>query len=793
MDRHAANVHCSLCRLVVHCLREAYGEAPTDTFWQDGQISGQKVKCFIEQFLPKGHDWKGSMSFGYLLITTEPPLKDLIDGPQLPNRTILHQPRVVLLAEGCLEARHAFGGVKRRKLWPEVDPSLAGLWIKFCQEAHLFKRPHEQLPEVIRLIDIENGCLVDSPSPDCEYYALSYVWGGPQKFSLTTATKVEFQQPGSLLPTNTNIPWTIRDFLTIVAALGGRYAWVDSLCIIQDDPNNIRLIVQAMDIIYENATITIVAASGTSAHDGIPGVRPGTRRSMQGREVIHRQALGVPLPPLDEAIDSSTWNSRGWTYQESILSRRMLVFTDSQMHYKCINGCTACEETCEDAYKDANKDAKPQQIASRSELHSYEPKMLVKTVSTDPHHGIHNSIGWWVHHVREICRRKTTEPKDRLHALDGILQHLRSLFDNHEFVWGMPTSALDVALLRRPFGESSSSIRSPAIDNSGVVIPSWSWAGWTGEIHYRVWNLCETAHSLVSWIDVTNKNEPASERQFKASTCGAPTHAWLNENGWRRQKGEDSVGAYYLKGDSSKIRYAHPHTFGPDEGPIRAVDKNTGELNFFAQTAEFAIPKKHIEERAGVISELDENSNIRHLCLFDKEGHVAGVVLADPDVLKSLNQENFECVAIVNTTLTRVEWDQCYDDEEQRFKHLTEYPRVKRVPGENTKWKPQTVDKEEHWDFYESCWHPTKTITTCPFHDTKGYDESFCVSPFRSIHPMAGPFPFDPRYYSIWRPWPLNEVLLIERRGDIAFRIGVGYVNYGAWTPVTTEKHIRLR
>jgi Heterokaryon incompatibility protein (HET) len=418
VDKLAANSKCPLCRLVVHCLRETYGEAPTDTFWQDGQINGQRVKCSIQRFLPESHDWKGPAAFGCLLVTTEPPLEDLVDRkPKLLNKTRLRHPIAVLLSEGCLESRHRYGGVKRRRLWPDVNAKLAQLWIESCQKAHPFKRPHEFLPDFMRVIDIKKGCLIDSPSAGCEYVTLSYVWGGPQKFSLGTSTKHEFRQSGTLSPTNPNIPWTIRDFLTIVAGIGQRYAWVDSLCVIQDDPIDVQLNVQAMDIIYENAVVTIVAASGTSANDGLPGVRLGTRRLMQGREVIHRLSIGVPLPPLDEAITSSTWNLRGWTYQESILSKRMLVFTDTQMHYRCMNGCTACEETWGDAYEDT----KSKQIATQSGLHSYQPKMLAKTAATDAYHGVNNNLGWWVHHVDEICRRKTTLPKDRLHALDGVL------------------------------------------------------------------------------------------------------------------------------------------------------------------------------------------------------------------------------------------------------------------------------------------------------------------------------------------------------------------------------------
>jgi hypothetical protein len=57
----------------------------------------------------------------------------------------------------------------------------------------------------------------------------------------------------------------------------------------------------------------------------------------------------------------------------------MLVFTDSQMHYKCVNGCTACEETLEDAYQVSKWDKN----IPRGQLHSYAPKMMTKTAASD--------------------------------------------------------------------------------------------------------------------------------------------------------------------------------------------------------------------------------------------------------------------------------------------------------------------------------------------------------------------------------------------------------------------------
>jgi hypothetical protein len=154
------------------------------------------------------------------------------------------------------------------------------------------------------------------------------------------------------------------------------------------------------------------------------------------------------------------------------------------------------------------------------------------------------------------------------------------------------------------------------------------------------------------------KTGSATERKFQVKTCGALSKVWLEENGWQRVNDTgESVGSYYLKDSSVDIRYAHPVTFLPGERSARAIDRTTSELNFFAPTAQFAIPLEHIEARASTVSELEDDSNLRHMYLFDKDGHVGGVVLSDPVTLKSLNQTKFECVAIVNTTLTRVSWD----------------------------------------------------------------------------------------------------------------------------------------
>jgi hypothetical protein len=44
--------------------------------------------------------------------------------------------------------------------------------------------------------------------------------------------------------------------------------------------------------------------------------------------------LAVPRD-VRQSIQESIWWERGWTYQEGVLSRRRLVFTDSQVYFEC--------------------------------------------------------------------------------------------------------------------------------------------------------------------------------------------------------------------------------------------------------------------------------------------------------------------------------------------------------------------------------------------------------------------------------------------------------------------------
>ena len=110
-----------------------------------------------------------------------------------------------------------------------------------------------------------------------------------------------------------------------------------------------------MHQIYGQAILTIVAASGNNANSGLPCVsvqrRPCKESRLElddicvttgsNRTLFHNQRdIGF----AEYYLTSSTYRHRAWTFQESMLSHRLLIFAKDQVHWEC-DRYIWCEET----------------------------------------------------------------------------------------------------------------------------------------------------------------------------------------------------------------------------------------------------------------------------------------------------------------------------------------------------------------------------------------------------------------------------------------------------------------
>ncbi|KAH8592055.1 heterokaryon incompatibility protein-domain-containing protein [Bisporella sp. PMI_857] len=122
--------------------------------------------------------------------------------------------------------------------------------------------------------------------------------------------------------------------MAFVQKLGERYLWVDAFCIIQDNAESKHEDIRYMDQIYSQAYATIVALTGVDANSGLSGIRPGSRRH-QEYERVGKSTIFTTPPILPHVLDTSPWMTRGWTFQEKLLSRQCLYFSDEYVYLQC--------------------------------------------------------------------------------------------------------------------------------------------------------------------------------------------------------------------------------------------------------------------------------------------------------------------------------------------------------------------------------------------------------------------------------------------------------------------------
>lgn len=174
------------------------------------------------------------------------------------------------------------------------------------------------------------------------YIALSYCWGPAGSMRLTTTIETEDERLSGLV--NTTIPRTFADAFTVARALRFDYIWIDALCIIQDDPKDWEREASKMGDIYQNASLTIAASRAESTNDGFLARETlDVSARIPFNSKIHPSIRGyfnvsyLPDHRNSDLLETefSKWNERGWTFQERLLSRRIILFGKRQLTFEC--------------------------------------------------------------------------------------------------------------------------------------------------------------------------------------------------------------------------------------------------------------------------------------------------------------------------------------------------------------------------------------------------------------------------------------------------------------------------
>ncbi|RSL88365.1 hypothetical protein CEP52_015237 [Fusarium oligoseptatum] len=163
------------------------------------------------------------------------------------------------------------------------------------------------------------------------------------------------------------ISQSMQDALHAVLGLGYAYLWIDSLCIIQDDPEDWACESKKMADVYAGAICTIAATASTSGEGGCFRTRDpsalrayqlsgeqgnvgrtrrpdeeGEEESYEGETTsVHSHEGSVISIRFDDGfdferyVDRSPLNGRGWVFQERLLSPRILHFGARMLYWEC--------------------------------------------------------------------------------------------------------------------------------------------------------------------------------------------------------------------------------------------------------------------------------------------------------------------------------------------------------------------------------------------------------------------------------------------------------------------------
>ncbi|KAL8369126.1 hypothetical protein RB599_004534 [Gaeumannomyces hyphopodioides] len=273
---------------------------------------------------------------------------------------------------------------------------------------------------------VEPGDPLERVARPVSYVALSYCWGPDTTGIVKTLTEnIDQHRRGISIST---LPKTLQDAIAVSRSINVRYIWIDALCIIQNDLNDWEAESAKMLDIYSNSRLTIAVHPAASCKDGflgrqffgqdtwqikfqtsIPGNAAPTSPIPMALRLRRARDNGVLLPfPEDDASYETPLLKRGWTFQEAIMPRRIIHFTNRELIWEC-GSAHWCE--CGHAV-----------LPPRRQEGGTAHPLLVKTNTETSRTGqILDDPGQvWINILRSYGERGFTNPSDRLIALSGV-------------------------------------------------------------------------------------------------------------------------------------------------------------------------------------------------------------------------------------------------------------------------------------------------------------------------------------------------------------------------------------
>lgn len=327
-------------------------------------------------------------------------------------------------------------------------------WMLRCQshDTCVLTRVDLGLPK--RALDISRSdgiiMLRETEAEKAPYATLSYRWGDGVPLRTTQST---LEQHRAGIPLE-SFPATLKDAIVFAKDLGFQYVWIDALCIIQDDSLDWQQQSAAMTAIYHGCSLNIAIADAPNCNSGI----------------AQNLKADMPTPDTYPKHRDSPLETRGWVFQETLVSTASVYITDKGLVWDC------CSQVCGQG---------SQPLAARQWAHPSDhmtPKAMwadQKPISRlEPASGKKNLsvLRIWCEWVVMFSRRNLSNINDRLPAMAGLASRLQAA-SSATYAAGLWKEDIHVGLIW--LAKSSMGLTRP-----GNGAPSWSWASVKGHLDY---------------------------------------------------------------------------------------------------------------------------------------------------------------------------------------------------------------------------------------------------------------------------------------------------------------------
>lgn len=323
---------CSLCALFLGVIRVKRLNTQCPSKFKPGMIT-------LKEYLDGGM----ILCYDYWAARWELSLSPYLDDytvvflPQKVSRTVIEHPPTMPRVQEDLNLRSL--------LSRPVDPNSIDIpltWLEECLMSHDKCKSIAGRKQPTRLIRISGDtiCLYipKNEMEDCSNYAtLSHCWGTLDCLRLSRDNIADFlhQIPIEALTK------TFSDAIDIARNLGFDYIWIDSLCIVQNDPEDWRRESSLMVTVYGSSGLNI---SATAAKDGSVGClferdstyAQGVVIKTETNGVIETYHLGNKDIVAELSSDmAAPLAKRAWVLQEHMLTTRNLHCGISQFFWEC--------------------------------------------------------------------------------------------------------------------------------------------------------------------------------------------------------------------------------------------------------------------------------------------------------------------------------------------------------------------------------------------------------------------------------------------------------------------------